>query len=332
VLGAANTWTRLQPEGVQPIGQFGLGPGFFEASRDELVFPFIGSALRWGAVPAPELTCPPDGSWSPGSIRDVNFELRDRAGVGFTYEYVISCERAWPGFPIQGSLSLAFSTERIQVGLPVPDTAAFGPVRFGIAVVPRGEPGLVTNCAFTLAGEPAPVVALNAVAQPGRALVRWRTSRPDLEVTIARRDEAGAWTAQVRRTVSTPGEVAYEDHDVRINQRYYYRLEVSDALLSGSYGTMRVDIPTWSFGFAPGQPVLLKSEFAVACDVAERGVVQLEAFDVCGRRVAAETRSVAGPGRIEFDLDPRRTASSGVYLLRLTQGPLTSRMRVIRIR
>jgi hypothetical protein len=126
--------------------------------------------------------------------------------------------------------------------------------------------------------------------------------------------------------------VAYEDHDVRIDQRYYYRLDVSDVLLSGSYGMVRVDIPTWSFGFAPGQSVLLKSEFAVACDVAAPGVVQLEAFDICGRRVSTETRSVAGPGRIDFNVDPRRTVSSGVFFLRLTQGHLTSRMRVIRIR
>jgi hypothetical protein len=315
-------WHLLQPGGLQ--GLIMLQPGVFDAARDRLLFApgyYLGGiALLFGSPQPPGLICPAAGDFSPGSVRDVSFGLVDQAGLQLSYQYKLTCDRDWPGFPISGLASASsFTTDYVGVGIPVPDTAAFGAVQFGLSVSAVDQAGLDASCSFQLDGESVPVEVLGGLAQPDRVVVRWRTARPDLTITIARRDEAGPWVPLSNQWVASPGVVTYEDRSVLTDRRYYYRLETSDPLSQGEYGQIRVDVPRWSLGFSADQPNPIRGRFSVQCTVPTTGQTRLEAFDVTGRRVVNDTATPGTVGRVSFDLEAGRSIPSGVYFLRLSQ-------------
>jgi hypothetical protein len=336
-LDSTATWTMLQPSGTPSNSTPGLG--VYDPNHNRFLFPLSyaygggGLALQWGATAAPDLACPPSGAWSPGSIRDVSFALTDRAGLQLDYEYTLKCSRNWPGFPIRGLATVDnSSTTYVPIGIPVPDTAAFGSVRFNLSVAARDLAGLTDTCSFTLDGEPAPIVALGATAQPDRAVIRWRSDRPGLTVTVNRRAEDGPWTALDRRFVSAAGLISYEDRGIQADQRYYYQLVVSDPLSAGSYGQVRLDIPAWSLGFAADQRNPVTGRFTVQCSAVAPGPVRLEAFDLSGRQVFDATQAATGPSRVTFDLESGSRKPPGVYYLRLSQGRETRQRKIVLLR
>jgi len=327
----ALSWSTLSPP-PPPPGTRVSGPGVMDAERDRLLFPF-GAVLRFGSAAAPALACPEVGSWSPGSIREVSFALTDLSGQAFTYEFELRCERAWPGFPIRGLATPAgFSTEFVPIGVPVPDSAAFGDVRFDLSVSAREQVGLDVSCSFSLFGEAAPVVALGADAQPDRVVVRWQTTQPGLTVTVSRRSESGPWTALTRKSVAAPGVVTFEDHLLATDQRYYYRAELSDPTRAGAYGQIRVDVPQWALGFVAEQPNPVRGRFSVQCAVPTSGRADLDVFDINGRRAYAASQAAGGPGRLTFDVDGATRLSPGVYFMRLTQAGHTRQRTIVFLR
>jgi hypothetical protein len=335
VLGPTPAWMPLHPPAV-PSGLIVGGPAVMDGARGRLLFPLRsslgGSELQF-TPGVPGLMCPAVGAWSPGSIRDVSFGLVDSEGLELSYEYTLTCQRDWPGFPIRGLASTGgFSTEYVPIHIPIPDSAAFGAVQFGLLVTSREQSGLDTACSFELSGESAPVVPLGGDAEPDRVVVRWRTTRPELTVTIVRRGEGGPWTAVSRQAVVTPGVISYQDHGIQTDQRYYYRAEISDSTSGGAYAQIRVDVPQWSLGFADDQPNPARGQFSVQCSVPAQGPVELDVFDVTGRRSLGTTRVASGPGRLTFDVDGAGRMSPGMYFLRLTQGNQSRRKAIVFLR
>ena len=333
------TWTPLVVGDQADASPF--GPGFFDAPRDRLLFPFTsyvnGVALQFGSPPVPVLECPSDGPWAPGSIRAVSFALIDESGVDRAYEYTLESAREWPGFPIRGLVFAGgLGTEYVSIGIPVPDTAAFGVVGFDLDLRARGSAASEVSCSFQLNGEAAPIVADGASAEPGRVVVQWSSTRPGLVVTVARRPEDGAWRAIERIEVPSSGLLRFEDPDVEADRRYYYRIDVSEPEIAGSYGQIRVDVPTGSSGmtlaFAPDQPHPVVGSLDVQFDLPAAGDVRLEGFDVRGRRAFAESRSYGSAGRQSFRVSDTNRLSAGVYFVRLTNDDRTIERRLVFLR
>ena len=336
--GPSPIWSELHPA-IGGTDWCACGPALFDAARDRLLFPVNtqgdgpGAELRFGTPNTPELICPATGSWSAGSIREVSFGLVNRAGGELSFEYTLTCERAWPGFPIRGLVrSSGFTTDYVPIGIPVPDTAAFGSVRFDLAVTAREQAGLEDSCSFSLFGEAAPVVSLGAAAQPDHVVVRWQTTQPGLTVTVSRRSETGPWLALTRRSMSSPGVVSYEDQVVQTDQRYYYRAELTDPARAGAYGQVRVDVPQWALEFAADQQNPVRGRFTLLCAVASAGPIELDVFDLSGRRAFSATRTASGPGRLTFDLERTAHLSPGLYFARLRQGSQTRQRTIVFLR
>jgi hypothetical protein len=333
----APAWKQLAPA-PPPPESYAHPPLVMDGARDRLIFPLpyispIATQLRFGTPGAPELLCPEGGAWSPGSIREVAFGLVDRNGLGYTYEYTLTCDRDWPGFPIRGLVvSRAFGTEYTTIGIPVPHPAALGRVTFGLAVVARNQPGLEAQCSFDLLGAPAPVEALSAQGAPDRVVVRWRTLVPGLTLTIVRRSESGPWVAVAQRTLADPGVVSYEDSSIEPDQRYYYRAEVSDPDRAGAYGQIRMDVPQWTLALAPGLPNPLRGRFSLECSVPAPGRTDLEIYDVTGRRAHVATRTATAAGRVSFDIDAGDRLRPGVYYVRLAHGARSWSGKVVFLR
>lgn len=308
-----------------------------DAERHRLVFPLpsarAGTQLRFGTALAPQLACPANGFWSPGSIRDISFALTDQAGAGLTYEYTIAVARDWPGLPIRGVVTPnAFATALALVRIPIPDTSAAGAVEFTLHARALGHGGLEASCTFVLEDESSPVVALGADADPDRAVVRWRTTVPGLTATIARRTEGGEWEAIDSRFLAGPGEFAYSDPVVQSEHRYEYRAEITNPDRAGAYAPITVDVPQWSLAFASDLPNPVRGRFTIDCAVGASGRIELKLFDLNGRIASSATRDASGPGRITFDLDAGRQLAPGMYFLQLTQGAQRRQRTIVLLR
>ncbi len=328
---SASTWTELQASVL--TSAVPAEPGFYDGSRDRLLYPPSGVALQFGPGEAPLLDCPPDGGWTAGSVRDVCFAVTGRSGANLEYVYELTCSRDWSDFPIRGLVTASdFLPVYVPIGIPVPDTAASGAVRFDLSAVSTSQPDLGASCSFSLDHEPAAIAALGAEAAPDRAIVRWRVGRAGLDVVVERRDEGGAWAAIASRSVAVPGIIAHEDRDVVPGHSYFYRLTVSDPVSGGSYGEQRVAVPLWSLAFAAAQPNPIAGQFAVQCVIADGGEARLDAYDVGGRRVSSATAPAGSPGRVTLRLDGERSLPAGVYFLRLTQGMQNRRKTVVFLR
>ncbi len=330
-LDATATWNELHPTGSTTSDP---GKAFLDPSEDRLVFPFASIALSFTSSSTPPgIECPPPGGWSPGSIRNASFAVSDRVGTGLTYDYVLSCPRAWPGFPIRGLVPVQpFSKAFVSVGIPVPDTAALGDVSFDLQVLAREQAGVDSSCSFTLTGEAPPVVATGSGAQPDRAWVRWRVEDPGLEATVERRSESGPWTAMARLRADAGSSIAYDDRNVEPDRRYYYRVEINEPGREGTFGETRVDVPRWSLDFASDQPNPLRGRFTVQCLFPAPGEARLEAFDLMGRRRFDATQRVQSPTRATFELDTNERLPAGVYFLRLSLAGETRRRTVVLLR
>jgi len=76
----------------------------------------------------------------------------------------------------------------------------------------------------------------------------------------------------------------------------------------------------------------VRGRFTVQCAVAAAGTIELDVFDLSGRRAFRATRTSAGPGRLTFDLDGTARLSPGLYFVRLHQGSQTRQRTIVFLR
>ena len=85
--------------------------------------------------PEPPVTFLGADSIQAGTSGNTFWRLTNESSHAFTMDWTLSATSAWPGYPIQGSVSLAPNESRqITVAVAVPDTATAGPRRLEMQV------------------------------------------------------------------------------------------------------------------------------------------------------------------------------------------------------
>lgn len=155
---------------------------------------------------------------------------------------------------------------------------------------------------------------------------------PGFQAAVQRLDELEdppGWETREVRTLEADGTIRFVDHATRPEGRYRYRLAWND--LDGAHVSdeIRVEVPR-SFGFflAATRPNPSRGELLVEFELPEAADVELDVFDVTGRRVRSlhrhygagqQSESFAGAGRL----------GAGLYTLRLRAGGRSSVHRVV---
>ncbi|MEO6462277.1 MAG: hypothetical protein ABIP29_04315, partial [Candidatus Eisenbacteria bacterium] len=128
------------------------------------------------------------------------------------------------------------------------------------------------------------------------------------------------------------GRIELVDRAVDPGRSYVYRAGFAGAAGMEWSAESQVDVPEGS-GFRFGLEGKASHVIAGACDVAftlaAAGPVDLEAFDVRGRRVAARSEATLAAGRHVLRLAVSAELRPGLYFLRLRQGAAVASGRII---
>jgi hypothetical protein len=159
-------------------------------------------------------------------------------------------------------------------------------------------------------------------------LVWYAKGASGFDAIIERRTEHGPW-----EQLGVPGAdgadgLRYEDRTVTAGERYAYRLGYAEGGAQQFTEETWVEVPSaLRFaldGFAPNPAIGTPS---VSLTLPQAEEARLEVFDLRGRLVTRRDLSSLGPGRHVVPLDMGTSLASGVYLIRLTQGPLVAQAR-----
>lgn len=174
------------------------------------------------------------------------------------------------------------------------------------------------------------VSLVEASASAGRVRIVWAV--PEGRVLGAERRALPAdWTALPGAALDGLGRVTLEDTGVVSGRRYAYRLVIADADGVHRAGETELEVPVApelalrSLGPNPGAGAI-EVEFVIPVG----GPVEIEVFDVRGRRVESWRDSAASAGRHAVTLGASRERAPGVYLVRLRHAGLERTARVIR--
>jgi hypothetical protein len=163
----------------------------------------------------------------------------------------------------------------------------------------------------------------------GVAIV-WDVAGAEL-VTVQRRAEGGAWTAQADVAADGTGRVRWTDEAVEPGGRYGYRLALGPGGSEPFAGEVWVDVPRGLrlsiAGFTPNPG---GAGASIVFTLASRERATLELVDLAGRRVFAREVGALGPGTHALAIG--QALAPGVYWLRVTQGGEQVRTRGVMIR
>ncbi len=167
------------------------------------------------------------------------------------------------------------------------------------------------------------VAGASAEAIPGGVRVTWWLEDGLASTLVVERGAGDAgWQSLGPLSSVSFDRAVYEDRDVSAGTRYTYRLRATGA--AGPLGGSEVSVDysplraTTLLGFVPspanGSP-------RVRFELGNRGMKELQLFDVSGRLVARHDVSGLAPGLHEFDAGP---LAPGLYTIRL-HGPSETR-------
>ncbi len=99
----------------------------------------------------PSVGCVPDSAWNAGSSHTLTYSIfNPNALFANDYNYTLTAERSWPGFPITGTVTAGplSSSGAIPISFTIPDSAAHGMMGMTFRVeLPNGA--LSVSCAST---------------------------------------------------------------------------------------------------------------------------------------------------------------------------------------
>jgi hypothetical protein len=150
---------------------------------------------------------------------------------------------------------------------------------------------------------------------------------------VYRRTSASEWTKLGECTADGTGYLRFEDQAVESGTRYGYRLGIGQGPEEMFAGETWIEVP--------GEPLVFAlegvrpnptsdGELPVHFTLPSAARARLEVLDVGGRRVAV--REVAAAGRHVINVGQGARLPSGVYMVRLTQGPNIRTTRAIVLR
>jgi hypothetical protein len=177
-----------------------------------------------------------------------------------------------------------------------------------------------------------PVPKLESVESgPGRARLTWRTTKGDSRAFALERRVEGQedWTSAQTLHAGNDGLLVAEDRGLTPGTVVHYRLTFAASDAQVCLPDVRLEIPL---------PKPLALRFArsedrgrtvrVALTLATDEKAKLELFDVLGRRLCSREVGSLGAGDHDVRLELPRYVRSGIYFLRLAQGPVTRTDRV----
>jgi hypothetical protein len=118
------------------------------------------------------------------------------------------------------------------------------------------------------------------------------------------------------------GRAQFRDHDVAPGKRYGYRLGLQDGKTEIVGGEAWVDVPLLGLSLQGAVPNPSRS-LVINFSLTNSSPSTLELFDVTGRKVWSKSVGSLGSGMHSLKLNERKSLSSGVYLVRLTQSGMT---------
>ena len=183
---------------------------------------------------------------------------------------------------------------------------------------------------------PTPTLLSLVSAHVARDRVELAWSDPSGDIssaTVYRRTVRDNWQPVGEIRADGSGQLVYEDGTVIAGTRYGYRLGVMESGQQVFLGETWVDVPLASelalVGFK-SNPV--RDDRSVVFTLVDASPARLEMFDVGGRKIAAREVGTLGGGSHVVTLGDGRTLTSGVYLLRLTQGARSIMARAVILR
>ena len=155
-----------------------------------------------------------------------------------------------------------------------------------------------------------------------RVRLEWSTQlQPGDTAEVQITAPSGEWTSRSRVLAGPEGVCIYEDREPTPGTTSRYRLA---AIVNGVpcfSAETTVEVPRITpFAVHGLRPNPSHGNPALAFDLATRGDVRVEVFDLSGRRVQAATLKSVTPGPHTVPLDPAGELRPGLYLIRLTHG------------
>ncbi len=173
---------------------------------------------------------------------------------------------------------------------------------------------------------PTQVSLVSSRAVPGSVSLDWyHGSEAADPLTIERAEVAGAWRTLSAAYVEGDGHVRLTDHDVRSGTRYGYRLREGEQVSAEVW----VEVPLRTMlgirSAAEQGPGRVRVEFTAAPGQdAEVGL-----FDLAGRRIGRTRLAVLTDEPQSVEIAMSRPLASGLYVVRVTAGAESARMRLL---
>ncbi|MBI5170231.1 MAG: hypothetical protein HZA61_12145 [Candidatus Eisenbacteria bacterium] len=163
-------------------------------------------------------------------------------------------------------------------------------------------------------------------------LTWWGSREGESGLVVERSDDGAAWQRLGSPLELDTEQLSFTDVTVAPGTRYAYRMSSTDGRLIA--GAQWVDVPAATrFALAGATPNPARtSELTVSFSLAARGAGALELLDLSGRRAAWRDIGTLGPGAHTIRMHEAAGLASGVYWLRLSQGPNRAQSRVVVIR
>jgi hypothetical protein len=164
---------------------------------------------------------------------------------------------------------------------------------------------------------PSQLALVSARIEEGAAVLDWFAGDAPEQVTLERRTDATGWAWMADLAPDGTGHFRYADRELPAAARVAYRLSWGDASGRHETGETWLEIPASAFALRGAWPNPAPAAPTIAFELPRAGGVEIEVFDVSGRRLARERHEglAAGPQRITM-----RSASlpPGVYLARVS--------------
>jgi hypothetical protein len=329
------TWA-LSFAGPPAWTKLGRGPyrsaGAHDASGDRLIavsvthwhdqVPPATWQLQFGKEPSLQVGCPGTRSWSnPGTSLMLEYTIVNPSKETRFVEWTLASERAWPGFPMVGTIDAPGpGTVPVPVEFVVPDSAAIGlnRLRFSVREVGAAEDAWFCEHYIGDLATPVRVSALAPEILSNMIVLKWHVADSDGRVLVVERRENGSdWHRLGPATADGRDLVRYEDADVLPGRTYAYRLEVPSTGGPTWAGLIETRLPDISLSLSVGRVDPVAGSLKLEVELPAAGEVRLEIFDTSGRRI--HSRLIAGWTRgihtIEVDLGGH---PAGIFFARLT--------------
>jgi len=284
------------------------------------------------------LACPGDQTLIAGTGSNNNATVSNLNQMfGNSYNYTVSTNVSWPGYPYSGSTSAAaLANGTFPVNVNVPPDAPDGQVaRFCVTTSMNGA--CAQSCCFN-------VTALNPVtgalaslvsssADDGHVSVNWMVISQSA-VNVYRNAGGAGWTLLGSYSPNSQGEISVTDNAVQGGTRYGYRVGVMNAGHETIAGETWVNVPIVAeFALSHVFPNPASSGFSISFSLPSGAPATLDVIDLSGRRVLSRQVGTMGAGQHTLSLTNETSRLPiGVYGIRLTQGHSVAKAKVSVIR